>query len=144
MFRFIVAVVVGYLVMAVLVVAAFSVAVVAPDFAFRADSLDVTAGWLVWTLAASVVAAGAGGFVAAVVARRRSAATALAGLVLGAGLLSAVGNLAKEWPAGESAARPNVPERAARAVQPVWYSFLLPVLGAGGVLAGGRLRRPAA
>jgi hypothetical protein len=142
MLRFIVAVVVGYLVMAILVVAASAVALVAPDLAFRQDSYDVRTGWLVWTLVVGAVAAVAGGFVAVVIARRRSAATVLAGLVLAVGLISALANLGKERPTGEPPAGLSLPERASRAVQPTWYAIFLPVLGAGGVLAGARLRRP--
>ena len=141
MLRLIVAVVVGYVVMAALVVAAFAVAIAAPDLAFRSDSFDVTPGWLAWALAATVLAAVAGGYVAVVIARRRSVASVLAGLVLVLGLVSAAGNLAKERPTVESAAGLSAAKRAARAVQPTWYAFALPVLGAGGVLVGAQLRR---
>ena len=67
----------GYLEAALLLVErshfpqAFSVALAAPEWAFRADSFDVRPGWLVYTLIASAVAAAVGGLVAAVVARRR-------------------------------------------------------------------------
>src|SRR5262249_56106386 len=79
MFRFIIAVVVGYLVMVVLVVATSSVAFVVPDVAFQKDSFDVTHGWLAYALAVGLVAAVAGGFVAARIARPRRAAALFAG-----------------------------------------------------------------
>lgn len=141
MVRFIAAVALGYLVMAVLVLAAFSVALVAPDFAFRAGSFDVTVGWLAYTLAASLVAATAGGFVAAAVARRRQAASILAALVLILGLGSGLANLVRERPgAAESPAGMSVTERASRAVQPTWYALAVPFLGASAALVGGRIR----
>src|SRR5262245_15942325 len=65
MIRFIASIVAGYLVMAVLVVLGFSVAMVAPNFAFEQDRLDVTPGWILYSLVVSLVAAAAGGLVAA-------------------------------------------------------------------------------
>jgi hypothetical protein len=140
MVRFIIAVVVGYLVMVVLVVATSSVAFVVPDFAFEKDDFDVTPGWLIYALAAGLVAAVAGGFVATRIARRRRVAAVLAALVLVIGLLSAMVILGREKPTG-SAAGLNVAERASRAVQPTWYAFALPFVGAAGVLVGGRCAR---
>src|SRR5262249_48594153 len=119
MFRFIIAVVVGYLVMVVLVVATSSVAFVVPDVAFQKDSFDVTHGWLAYALAVGRVAAVAGGFVAARIARRRRAAAILAALALIIGLLSAVGNLRRERPTGSPAGLTTT-ERASRMVQPTW------------------------
>ncbi|HJZ90374.1 MAG TPA: hypothetical protein VKE40_05845 [Gemmataceae bacterium] len=140
MFRFIIAVVVGYLVMVVLVVATSSVAFVVPDVAFQKDSFDVTHGWLAYALAVGLVAAVAGGFVAARIARRRRAAAILAALALIIGLLSAVGNLRRERPTGSPAGLTTT-ERASRMVQPTWYAFTLPFVGAAGVLVGGRCAR---
>jgi hypothetical protein len=145
MFRSIVAVVAGYLVMVVLVIAAFSLSIVAPDFAFQKDSFEVTAAWLVFTLAVSFAAAIVGGFVCAWIARRRSATHALAALAIVLGLGGAVSNLTKERPtASESAAGLSVMARSERAVQPNWYAFALPFVAAAGILIGGRLRSSAA
>jgi hypothetical protein len=142
MVRLLIAVVVGYVVMTVLVLAAFSLALLAPGFAFQPETFDVNPAWLVWTLATGLVAATAGGFVAVAVARRRRAAWVLACLVPVLGLLSAGMNLTHEPPpSSESAAGLSVVERARRTVQPTWYAFTLPFLGACGVLAGGLVRR---
>ncbi|HUP64558.1 MAG TPA: hypothetical protein VM557_04695, partial [Thermoanaerobaculia bacterium] len=90
----------------------------------------------------SFIAAWIGGMVAARIGRRRGAVYALAGLVVVLGLVSAG--------VAMSAAPPALPERplstmeaASFAKQPTWYSFVLPVVGVIGVLAGGgALRRP--
>jgi hypothetical protein len=142
MVRLLIAVAVGYGVMTVLVLAAFSLALLAPGFAFQPETCDVTPEWLVWTLATGLAAATAGGFVAVAVARRRQAAWVLAGLVLVLGLLSAGMSLTHERPpSSASAAGLSVVERARRAVQPTWYAISLPFLGACGVLAGGLVHR---
>src|SRR5262245_56274280 len=142
MFRSIAAVVVGYLVMVVLVILAFSIAFVAPNFAFRTDSFDVTLGWLAFALASGLAAAIVGGFACALIARRRSATHALAALAIVLGLGGAVSNLSKERPAAtESAAGLTAMERSKRAVQPHWYAFALPFVGAIGIVIGGRLRK---
>jgi hypothetical protein len=126
--------------MAVLVMAAFSVALVAPDLAFQAGTFDVTPGWLAYTLTASLAAAAVGGFVAAVVGRSR-AVRALAVLVVVVGLGSAVNNVRRERPAAtEDPSGLSVTERAMKAVQPTWYAFALPFLAAAGVLLGGQVR----
>jgi hypothetical protein len=142
MFRSIVAVVVGYLVMAVLTLLAFGLSLIAPDFAFEKDRFDVTPAWLVFALAATLVAAVVGGFVTVVIARRRSAVYALAALVIVLGFGSAAGNLTRDRPlADESAAGLSAVNRGKRAVQPTWYAFTLPIVGAAGVVIGGRLIR---
>jgi hypothetical protein len=139
--RFIVAVVVGYACMFVLVAAAFAPAMVAPDLAFRAGTAEVTSGWLVYALVASLVAAAVGGFVAAHIARSRRAAVVLAVLVFVLGLASAVANEMRERPPADVPAEMTPADRASRAVQPTWYAFAMPLLGAAGAVAGGRARR---
>jgi hypothetical protein len=142
MVRLFFAVAVGYVVMTVLVVAAFSLALLAPGFAFQPETCDVTPAWLIWALATGLAGAVASGFVAVAVARRRRAAWVLAGLVLVLGLVSAGMNMTRERPpSSESAAGLSALERAGRAVQPTWYALTLPLLGACGVLAGGLVRR---
>jgi hypothetical protein len=138
--RFIVAVVVGYLCMAVPVMAASAVALAAPDLVFRPRSLEVAPGWLGCMLVVSLAAAAAGGFVAAHIDRSRRGATALAVLVFVVGLAFAAGNEARERPPAEAPADMSLEDRAKRAVQPTWYAFLMPVIGAAGVMLGGRAR----
>jgi hypothetical protein len=141
MLRLIAGVIVGYVVMAILIVAAFSLSIVSPDFAFEKERFDVTPGWIAYSLFASFVAAMAGGFVAAWIGKRRAAyATAILAFVLGMG--SAVDNLKKQRPAeSESPVGLTAIERASKAVQPVWYAFTLPFVGATGIVIGGRRRR---
>jgi len=140
MFRLIVGVVVGYIVMSILIIAVFSLSIVLPDFAFEKDRFDVTIEWIVFTLVAGFISAIVGGFVAAWIGKRRAAyATAIVAFVLGMG--GAVDNLKKERPAeSDSPAGMTTMERGNKAVQPNWYAFTLPILGATGIVIGGRLR----
>ena len=142
MFRNVLAAISGYIVMALLVMAGFSVALAAPGFAFRPDSLDVTNGWLAYTLTLSFVAAMAGGFVCAAVARKPQPVLALAIVVLVLGLFEASRNQMKATPArsAEELRSMSMMDKAQISVQPTAYSFALPFVGACGVLAGGRLR----
>jgi hypothetical protein len=139
MFRTLLAVPVGYLTLGVLVILAFSLAALAPDFALRPGTLDATRGWIAYTLIASALAAAAGGAVAARIGRGRWAAWILAGMVLLFGLVEAARNAQKSPPnlTAEDLAAMSVVDKAKAAVQPGWYALALPFLGAAGVLVGG-------
>lgn len=138
MVRTILAVIAGYVTLAILVMLAFSVAVAAPDFAFQPQSTSVTPAWLVYASVASVVAAAAGGAVAAWIGRGPRPAYILAGLMLVFGIVEAIRNSKKAPPnaSPDQLAAMSVMDKAQVAVQPVWYSWSLPLLGAAGVLAG--------
>ncbi|HSR51580.1 MAG TPA: hypothetical protein VLV83_12185 [Acidobacteriota bacterium] len=146
MVRTVIAVLVGYFVMALLVFILLSGAwlVVGSDFAFQPGTTKVTMGWIALNLPLSFIAALAGGCTAAYIGRRPAAVRALAYLVLAVGLIFAVLHLAADDPSGREAATDGATvqmssfEAASEAVQPIWYNFLIPFVGAAGVLLGGR------
>lgn len=144
MARAVAGVILGYLVMAALVFATFTAMYLAmgADRAFRAGTYDVTPGWIAGSLVLSVIAALLGGWVCAVVSKSRNAVSTLAALVLVFGVASAVMEDRRRdelAPAARTGPVSNM-EAMNQAVQPAWLSWLLPVIGAGGVLAGGRRR----
>jgi hypothetical protein len=145
MFRSIISVVVGYVVMAILVGLSFVPVLVAPDLVFEYGSANASLGFSIFSLIAGFVAAVAGGLVAAVVARRdsRYALPVFAGLVLIFGVASAVASVRAERPSvsADEISRMTIMERASKGKEPTWYAFMLPLVGSGGVLAGGALRR---
>jgi hypothetical protein len=144
MFRSILSVVVGYLVLAVLVMLATAPVFLAPELAFQKDSVEPSLTFTVWNLIMSLVAAVAGGLVCALVAgkKRRIPVLVFAGLVLVIGLAMALSQPVRhDLPPGEEIARMTVMERASHAHEPAWYSYLLPFVGCAGVLAGGSWRR---
>jgi hypothetical protein len=141
MLRSILAVVVGYVVMAAIVMLTFTPAFFAPDLVFETHGIGVTLPFMVFTLAMGGVAAVLGGFVAARVAGRRAwrALLALVAIVFVIGVMSAVHRLFRVPPtvSAEEVARMTPMEKAVIGRQPAWYAFLLPFLGSGGILAGG-------
>ena len=142
MLRTIGAVVVGYLVLAIFIFATFSLVYLAlgPSFAFHPGTVDVTAGWMIVATVLNLAGAVLGGWVALKIGRSQTAVRALAVLVLVLGIVSAV--LVMNAPAKQLPERPlTTMEAAAFAKQPTWYSFLLPVIGAVGVMMGGCLLR---
>jgi hypothetical protein len=144
MLRSIFAVVLGYVVLAVLVMLATAPLLLAPQLAFAPDSLEPTPLFTLWSLALSLAAAVVAGLVCALAAGRapNRAVSILAGLVLVLGIALAAAQSRRpvaEHPP-EAIAHMSVVERASLSREPAWYSFLLPFIGSGGVLLGGRLR----
>jgi hypothetical protein len=148
MLRAIAAVIAGYLAMAIAVFVTLTLAWVAlgPGFAFKAGTTEVTFGWIAINLPLSFVCALLGGWVAAKIARRPGPVKALAAVILVLGLGMAVAHLFVDSSAASEEAADRVTqeeevstfEAASEAIQPPWYNFLLPFLGAAGVLLGGR------
>ena len=141
MLRTIGSVIVGYLVMSIVVFVGLTAAYLAmgADRAFQPGIYEVMAIWLVVMFAISLLAAFGGGKVCSLVAKSSKAFFGLAGLVLILGLLSAIPSLTASG--GEAKPRasdvPNL-EAMMKAEQPAWVALLMPVIGVGGVLAGGR------
>ncbi len=147
MARVIGGVILGYLVMAAFIFATFTGMYLAmgADRAFRPGTFEVSIGWIAGSLVLSVVAAMIGGWVCGAVAKSATAVSALAIVVLLLGVMSALMEGQKRTGAAAAfreGAVGNV-DAMNQAVQPVWFSWLLPALGAGGVLLGGRKRPPA-
>jgi hypothetical protein len=146
MARVISGVILGYLVMAAFIFATFTAMYLAlgADRAFRPGTFDVSFAWIAGSLILSIVAAMIGGWLCGAVARSANAVSALAIVVLLLGIMSAVMEGQKRTAAAGVREGPvgNL-DAMNQAVQPVWFSWLLPALGAGGVLLGGRKRLPA-
>ena len=145
MIRIILALITGYLTMAVSITLVFCMVFIAPDFAFQPGTRDVTMGWMVYTLVASFIAAMLGTWVAMWIARRLSTGIVLAWLIVILGIASAYGNAMRQ-----REIRPpyspteTIMERASNAVQPTVYALLAPVVGAAGSILSVVLSRPVA
>jgi hypothetical protein len=141
------AVVLGYLAMAVLLGGVFHLMFIGmgSDRAFRPGSYEASDVWIWCSFAVGLLAAVVGGWVCAAVGKSRNAVLALAAVVILLGLLMAVPILAGLQ--GESQARAgdvSNMDAMMKARTPGWVALLNPVVGAAGVILGGRLRRPAA
>jgi hypothetical protein len=140
----ILAVIVGYVAMAVVVFVVFTglYAAMGADRAFQPGTYDPSALWIICSLLVSLFAAVVGGMVAARMGGR-SAAKALAILVvvLGVGLAwPAINAPADTLPAIRAGDVPNM-EAMRNTRQPAWVALALPFVGAAGVMIGGARRR---
>ncbi len=143
MARSIFAVIGGYVVMSVIVMAVFEGAYLAmgTERAFLPGSYDVSPLWIGVSIAVGLAAAVAGGSVCAAIAKTGKPPRILAAMVLVFGIALAVPvALAKETDEPRIGEVSNV-EAMKKAKQPVWIAFLNPFVGAAGVLIGAGLLR---
>lgn len=134
----------GYIVMAIFIIATFAAAfpILGIDRLFAPGTYEASTSWIVLSLVLGLAGAILGGWVASYVSPKAHAVQALAGLVLVFGLFSAQAAQNDDVPRGG----PRGPEATmsdvmAHARQPTWITFINPLLGAVGVLIGGRRRR---
>jgi hypothetical protein len=133
----------GYLVRSFFVFATFSLAFLAlgADRSFQPGTYEVSEAWAFLSILLEIGAAIVGGFLCASVSRTKSAPIVLAILLLILGVVGAV----LMPPPGDLAPQPrpgNVGnfEAMQNASTPPWIEWLVPFVGAAGVLAGAHLR----
>ena len=145
MARSIVAVIAGYIAMAVLVSVTFICAfmLMGTEWAFKPNSFEASNAWNVMALIASLVVAVIGGFICAAIARGGKAPIALAIVVFALGILLAIPTLFANKANANRVRTGDIPtmEAMQNATQPAWVPFSFPILGVIGVLIGGKLRR---
>src|ERR1043166_6891095 len=137
MVRSVLGVIVGYIVMFILQVAAFMTiyTIVGPDWSFKPGSFQASTRWTVMQFTVILICA--------IIARGGKAPLVLAGVVLVIGLaLGALSTGMRPVDAHE-VRRGNVPnmEAMSKARHPMWVVFLGPVIGALGIVIGGKLKR---
>lgn len=145
MVRSALAVIVGYIVMFVLQVASFMTiyTLVGADWSFKPASYQASTRWTVMQFLVVLVTAIIGGLVCAAIAKGGRAPFALAVVVLVLGLGLALSMTAMRPADTKEVRTGNVANMEAmnKARHPVWVVFLGPVIGAVGVVIGGKLRR---
>ena len=138
MARAILAGVVGYLTMAVFVVATFTGAymVMGADRAYKPGTYDVSTLWLVVSFALAAVGALLAGLACRAIAKSPKPVVILAAFVM---LLGAVYAWAatKSPDPGPRPAEVSSMEAMQKSKQPKWVTLLNPIIGAIGVMAGG-------
>ena len=143
MLKSVLAVIVGYVVMAIFSFAAFTCAYLGlgVDRVFEAGSYDVSTIWMVVMIVLSLVGGILGGLVCAAISRSKGACTAFAVIILVLGLIIALTTKMKDHP--DTARSGDVPNLQAMqmAQTPTWLCVLTPVLGAAGVLLGARMKK---
>ena len=145
MIRSVLAVIVAYIVMFILQVAAFMTiyTIVGPDWSFKPASYQSSTRWTVMQFVVVFITAAIAGLVCAMIARGGKAPLALAAVVLVLGFGLGALSIALR-PADRHEVRTgNVPSMEAmnKARHPLWVIFLGPVIAATGVVIGGKLKR---
>jgi hypothetical protein len=145
MAKAIIGVIVGYIVMFVLQVAAFMTiyTVAGPDWSFKPASYQASTRWTVMQFVVVFVTAAIAGLVCALISNGGKAPLVLALVVLVLGFVLGAASIAVRPPDTHEVRSGNVPnmEAMSKARHPTWVIFLGPVVGAIGVVAGGKLKR---
>ena len=144
MVRFVTAIVLGYVVMLVVVMALFSTAypLLGVDRLFQPGTYEAAGGWIALSFLIGLLAAMTGGTVCARIAPASAAPVWLAGVVLVLGAVMAIPVITNDDPArgGVRPAGITMSDAMAHASQPIWVALLNPFVGAIGVLAGAGTR----
>lgn len=141
MLRIIAGTIVGWLVMAVLVVAVFAVTMMALgglEKTLQPDSWWTTNTFNIIVLIGGFVAAIIGGLVCGLIARNSKAGFALAAVILAMGIGSAVMNMNKPDPPARTGP-PALQDMATHGKEPNWFALSKPVAAVIGVLIGASL-----
>ena len=145
MLRSVLGVIIGYIVMFILNVAAFMTiyTIVGPDWSFKPGSYQASTRWTVMQFAVVLVTAIIAGLICAVIAKGGKAPLALAAVVLALGFVFGILGTALRPADTHEVRTGNVSnmEAMSKARHPVWVVFLGPVIAAVGVVIGGKLRR---
>ena len=145
MLRSVLGVIVAYILTFILQVAAFMTIykLVGADWSFKPASYQASTRWTAMQFVVILATCIIGGLICAVIAKGGKAPLVLAAVVLVLGFaLAALGTALRPADTGEvrTGSVPNM-EAMSKARHPMWVVFLGPVVGAVGVVIGGKLRR---
>ena len=113
------------------------------EWSFKPNSFDASNRWIVMSLIANLIIGIIGGLVCATIAKGGKAPTILALVVFVLGLLLAIPSLMAQR-AHASLVRTGAvtqTEAMQKAREPIWVPFTFPIIGAVGVLIGGKLKK---
>lgn len=143
MVRKILGVVGGYVFIFAFVVGTFSAlyAVLGAEGAHKPGTFEVTMTWIVPTFVLSFIAALGGGFLCYLISRSRGAVTVFAAIVLALGLILAIIQASTDSIIEPREGPVSNAEAMQKSIQPIWVAIVNPVIGAMGILIGGRLKK---
>ena len=147
MVKSILAVIVGYIVMAIFAFAICTCAYLGlgVDRVFEPGSYDVSTIWIVLMIVIALVGGILGGLTCAAISKSKGACMALAIIVLVVGMIAAIVTEMKEHPSAARSGDLSNLEAMTKAQTPAWVCFVNPVLGAVAVMLGARMKKlPAA
>lgn len=139
MLRAVLAVIAGYIALAVAIFVLFSMAYLAmgADRAYEPGSFAVSTLWLLFAVPITFIVAMIGGWVCRVIAGRTGPVWALAIVAVVLGVIEATYVTLNPREPEERAADVSLLDATGKAVQPTWVVWLNPVLGFVGILLGG-------
>ena len=143
MLKSILAVIVGYIVMAICAFALFTCTYLAlgVDRVFEPDSYTVSMLWVTLMIAITLICGIIGGLICAAISKSKRTCLAFAGIVFVLSLVFAIPHIRKEpSTAVRSGDVPNL-QAMQLAQQPVWLCVVNPILGAVGILLGARMKK---
>src|SRR6266404_5658101 len=147
MLRSALGVIIGYIVMFILQVAAFMTiyTLMGANWSFKPASYEASTQWTVMQFGVIFITALIAGLVCAAIAKGGKAPLALAAVVLVLGLALAFSSPALRTADTHEVRTGSVSnmEAMSKARHPAWVIFLGPVIGAVGVVIGGKLKRKA-
>lgn len=143
MLKSILGVIVGYIVMAIFAFAVFTCAYLGlgVDRVFEPESYAVSTVWIAIMVAVALIGGILGGLICAVISKSKGACMVFAIIVFALGIIVAIPAMTKEHTSEpRSGDVPNL-QAMSMAQNPTWLLLLNPVLGAAGVLLGGRMKK---
>jgi FtsH-binding integral membrane protein len=147
MVKSILAVIVGYIAMAIVafVICTCAYLGLGVERAFQPESYDISTIWIVVLMATALVGGIIGGLICAAISKSKGACTALVVLVLVVGMIGAVMTAMKEHSSAARSGDVSNLEAMMKAQTPAWFCYVNPVLGAVAVMLGARMKKlPAA
>jgi len=145
MLRNVLGVIVGYIVMVILAVVAFTTiyTLVGANWSFKPASYQASTRWTVMQFVVTLVTGIIAGLICALIAKGGKAPLALAVVVLALGFLFGVLGTALRPVDTHEVRTGSVPnmEAMSKARHPTWVVFLGPIIAAVGVVIGGKLKR---
>lgn len=143
MLRRILGVIGGYVFIVAFIMGTFTAlyAILGADGAYEPGTYVVSMSWIIPTFILSFVAAVAGGWICFLISRSLGSVTVFAGIVLVLGLVLAVMQASADTVIELREGAVSNSEAMQKSIQPLWVAIANPVVGAMGILIGGRLKK---
>ncbi len=139
----IVGIVVGYVFVVGFIMGTFTVlySILGTEGAYEPGTYEVSMSWIIPTLVLGFLAAIGGGFICRAISGNLNVVTIFAGLILIAGLALAVLQASTDRLIEPREGDVPTAEAMQKSIQPLWVAIANPLIGAVGILLGGRLRK---
>jgi len=145
MARSIFGVIIGYVVMAVTIMVTFSIVyiIIGTEASYKPESFEVSTLWIIISIIVSLFAAVIGGFVCSLISKNTKTSLILAAVVLVLGIALAIPEQthSDEGVPQVRTGDVSIIDAMSKSKQPDWITIITPLIGAVGVVWGGRLKK---